>query len=341
VLNALGSLRKKFISPEHTIYFHAPCFDGLISCALAWDFLESELGWRIRHICPVNYDARSTWLSSNVTESCAVLDFLYHPSAGFWADHHLTTFVSEKAEASYETRAFREPRAVLYNPKCDSTASLLWQSFYSFFATRSNFLELMHWADKIDAARYGSVDEAIFGEAPALRINSSLMHGGPGYCEFLVRQLRDHDLESVADLPEVAQRFEEVRKRLARGLKQLEDRVLLLDDGIVAFDFNKTDDTILSRYAPFHFFPNARYSIGLSRDRDTVRITAMRNPWMTFESIPLGEVFKQCGGGGHQRVASVFLSGARIKSAEYIADQLLNEIRRQDKQSELREAIVA
>jgi len=341
VRNALGSLRHKFISTERTIYFHAPCFDGLISCVLAWDFLETDQGWRICHLRPVNYDVRANWLTFNVTESCAVLDFLYHPSAGFWADHHPTTFINANVEASYSARIFREPSAILYNPQYGSTSSLLWDRFHSFFATRDRFRELVHWADKIDSARYESVEEAIFGEAPALRINSTLMLGGTDYCEFLVRQLRNHELKQVAELPEVAQRFEEVRKRLVRGLEQLKDRVILLDDGIVAFDVERTDEAIISRYAPFHFFPNARYSIGLSRYLDTVRITAMRNPWLTFESIPLGELFRQHGGGGHQRVASVFLSGGRVNSAERIADEILGEMRREEKQPESYEAVVA
>lgn len=132
-----------------------------------------------------------------------------------------------------------------------------------------------------------------------------------------------------------------MRKRLLRGVEQLKDRVVLLDDGIVAFDVEKTDDTIVSRYAPYYFYPKARYSIGLSRHLDTVRITAMRNPWLTFESIPLGDVFKQFGGGGHQRVASVFLSGESAASAERIADQILREMRREVNLSESREVVVA
>lgn len=341
MLNALGSLLHKFVPSKRTIYFHSPCFDGLISCVLAWDFLETERGWDIRNLRSINYDARSSWLASNVNESCAVLDFLYHPSAGFWADHHPTTFISPETEECYNARVVRDSSSVVYNPRYGSTASLLWDRFESFFATRDRLREMMHWADKIDSARYESVEEAIFGEAPALRINYSLMLGDTDYCEFLVRGLREHGLGHVAELPSVKRRFEEVRKRLLRGVALLKDRTVLLDDGIVAFDVEKKDDAIVSRYAPYHFFPKARYSIGLSRHLDTVRITAMRNPWLTFESIPLGEVFKQFGGGGHQRVASVFLAGDRAGSAERIADQILREMRREVNLTESREVVVA
>ena len=34
---------------------------------------------------------------------------------------------------------------------------------------------LVQWADTVDAARYASVEEALFGEAPALGIDRSLI----------------------------------------------------------------------------------------------------------------------------------------------------------------------
>jgi hypothetical protein len=271
------------------------------------------------------------------------LDFLYHPSAGFWADHHSTTFANATVEASYEKRLLRQmpSTTLLYDPHCDSTAALLWKTFQAFFSDRNELREMVLWADKIDSARYGSVNEAMFGEHPALRINLSLIRGDAAYSEFLAMQLHKHDLKYVSELPEVTTRFEDVNKALLRGLDQLRDRIFLLEDGVVAFDVDRTDDAIVSRYAPYYFFPDARYTIGLSRYRDTVRITAMRNPWRDFESIPLGEIFKRHGGGGHQRVASVFLSGERAQSAESIADAILREMRAADAQAELREAVFA
>ena len=98
---------------------------------------------------------------------------------------------------------------------------------------------------------------------------------------------------------------------------------------------------IVSRYAPYHFFPNARYSIGVFRQADSVRVTAMRNPWLTFDSIHLGRVFARYGGGGHQRAVPVVLSGENRKYTEGIADELLCNMRHEETHSGLREAVVA
>ncbi len=313
----------------------------MISCVLAWEFLETDQSWSVRHIRPVNYDLRANWLNLDLSKPCAVLDFLYHPSARFWADHHPTTFISPKAKADYDARICHGASSILYKPQCGSTASLLWNSFHSFFEPYHRLREMMEWADKIDSARYESVNEAILGDAPALRINFSLMLNSTEYCESLVRELRENDLNQVAELPEVARRFDEVRKRILRGLDQLRESVILLADGIAAFDVELTDNVIVSRYAPYYYFPKARYSIGIFRHADTIRITAMRNPWLTFESMPLGRIFERYGGGGHQRVASVFLSGGRANSAEKIADEILGEMRREESPAELGEAMLA
>ncbi len=48
-----------------TLYFHYPCFDGIVSAALAWEFLETQKGWRVGELCPVNYTVRNTWLAAN------------------------------------------------------------------------------------------------------------------------------------------------------------------------------------------------------------------------------------------------------------------------------------
>jgi len=106
-----------------TLYFHYPCFDGLISAALAWEFLEAQKGWRVGELCPVNYTVRNSWLASELKHPCAIVDFLYHPSADFWADHHATSMLNKEAEADYQRR--RAARLVLVPPTLFHFLSLL------------------------------------------------------------------------------------------------------------------------------------------------------------------------------------------------------------------------
>jgi hypothetical protein len=181
------------------------------------------------------------------------------------------------------------------------------------------------------------VHEAILGDSPALRINASLaLKNGEEYYEYLVRRLLRSPLGEVAQLPEVKEKFERAQSMKVAGLHELADRYTLEKGEIVVFDVEEKDGILISRYAPYHFFPNARYSAGILKTASDAKITAMRNPWREFPSIFLGKIFKEFGGGGHRRVGSVLLSGESAPEAESVLDQILQEIRKED--STLRES---
>lgn len=311
-----------------TLYIHYPCFDGIISGLLAWDFLENHQHWTIQEVCPVNYDLRDKWLATLLSPRSAIVDFLYHPQAVFWADHHLTSFGNDAARNDFETRKPGLP--LLYDDRSGSTALLLWNNLAYALRHAEHYREMVVWAEKIDSASYSSVDEAVLGDAPALRINFSLMARDANtreYCKYLMTHLRRRTLRDVADLSEVKTKYEHVQGLIRRGLDHLGRRITPLGN-IVAFDVEASEEAIISRYAPYYFHPRASYSIGITRYSHGAKITAMRNPWLDFESVPLGTIFARYGGGGHQRVASVFLSGERASEVEKIADQLLDDIRR-------------
>src|ERR1700730_12947447 len=168
------------------LYFHSPCFDGIVSCVLTWDFLETCQDWSVEEIHSVNYDSKATWLSTSLSPKSAVVDFLYHPDAQFWADHHATTFLNEEVKSDFERRM---SRWFVYDERSGSCSMLLWKHFANSFGYRNlRYENLVEWADRIDSARYTSVEEAIFGVNPALRINLSLAgRDGQEYYRNLVK----------------------------------------------------------------------------------------------------------------------------------------------------------
>lgn len=311
------------------IYFHSPCFDGIVSAVLVWDFLEKRDGWVNPLLHTVNYGQRDSWLSESLEEPCAVVDFLYHPGARFWSDHHLTTFLDASAEAHF---AARRDAWLLYDAGADSCAGLLWRRFHVDFGYRnSRYAELVAWADKIDAARYESVDEAITGTAPALRLALGLAAGSVGdYCEKLVRALRDRPIEEVANRPDALERYAKARALFDAGLDRFKRAARLEGDDVVVFDVDATD-ALVSRYAPYYFYPHARYSVGITRLADSAKVTAMRNPWRDFPSVPLGRIAEALGGGGHQRVAAVLLQGKQAAQAGAVLCDFLAGIRKHER----------
>lgn len=313
------------------LYFHSPCFDGITSAVLASDFLEESQGWRFAELIPVNYDLRHDWLTKKLNEPFAVVDFLYHPGAAFWVDHHQTSFL--KSSLKHHFQAQHNPFHI-YNSKSGSCADLLWRQLLLRFNYRnSRFTELVKWANRIDSARYRSVKEAISGQYPALRINRTLaVNKDPEYPSWLVKQLRERRLSEVARLPEVLEKSHEAKRLIKAGLDRLAETVRLNGPDIVVFDVDSSD-VLINRYAPYHFYPKARYSLGMVRTPDGVKITAMRNPWREFPSIYLGKVFEKFGGGGHRRVGSVVLKNSDARNAQIVMKRLLREIRKEESSS--------
>ncbi len=308
------------------LYFHSPCFDGIVSAVLAAEYLEKRDAWRPLTLVAVNYDVRATWLGPLREGSCAVVDFLYHPQARFWVDHHATSFLNDEVRAHFLAR---EGPSFVYDPNAPSCAGLLRRHLeLEFGPCEPRLADLVRWAEKTDGARYDSPDEAVFGNAPALRISAGLALGdGDDYSAGLVRALRHEPLSAVAEMPEVKRRYETVRGRTEAGLRRFRENARLETDGIVVFDVDASDVTV-SRYAPYIFFPEARYSAGIVRFPGGAKVTAMRNPWLEFESVPLGPICARLGGGGHRRVGSIALQGKQSEEAAQRLAQLLAELRR-------------
>jgi hypothetical protein len=268
-------------------------------------------------------------LTEPLKAPAAVVDFLFHPGAQFWADHHATTFLSDSARRqSRQRRGFWR----FYDRKAGSCAMLLWKHLtHPIGKDKTRLGEMAKWAEKTDSARYDSVEEAILGDAPALRINFSLMRrADAAYCKFLVLALRKGSLADVAALPEVAERYDEAHRMTEAGLAFMKKSIRLTDGGVALFDVVASPDAIVSRYSPYYFYPEARYSIGVVRQPAGARITAMRNPWIEFPSVPLGEIFERYGGGGHQRVGALILDRERAPQAQQIVTELISEIRKQN-----------
>src|ERR1035437_2542476 len=113
---------RQFMRKSALLYFHSPCFDGIISAVIASDFLEVHCHWMFERFCAVDYSERDNWLSHSLGERCAVVDFIYHPQATFWADHHSTTFLSADAKRDFTRR--RQGRTLFYNDRLGSCSTL-------------------------------------------------------------------------------------------------------------------------------------------------------------------------------------------------------------------------
>jgi hypothetical protein len=310
------------------LYFHSPCFDGAVSAAITSEYLIHVKHYPHVQLQGVNYDLRDAWLTSELKQPAAVVDFLYHPQAEVWADHHRTAFVNPESRFEYEHRRSAD---VFYDNSTSSCAVLLWNHWRAKLPhLGERFEETVRWADRIDSACYESVDQALAFNAPALQISLALaMYSGDGFSQHLVWLFRTQSLEQIAARAEVHSAFTFGRQLQELGQERLEHAIRLTENGIAVFDVN-AQDVLVNRYAPFHFFPQARYSAGIIRRPNQAKLTVMRNPWLEFPSAPLGDICAELGGGGHRRVGSIII---RDGNPRELLDRVVTEIRIREAQN--------
>lgn len=311
--------------PIHHLYFHAPCFDGITSAALLVDFLRHHQEATGFELHTVNYHLNSTWAQLELVAPAAVVDFLYHPGAEIWFDHHATTFLTPSLERDF---ARRPDSLRAYDSRATSCAILLWHHLFKTFGFRTEALaETVLAADRIDSARYESAEEALYSDAPAMRVNASLALGEiERYSKSLVYAFLESRLAEVADSPEVSTRYQQYKVLRDLGLDRFRAKARLESDGIVVFAVDGAG-VLVNRYAPFYYFPEAFYSLGVVHQGAEGKITAMRNPWRSFESVPLGKVMRPFGGGGHQRVGSTRVQAASPEAAGRALPKILGALR--------------
>ncbi|HEV8242249.1 MAG TPA: hypothetical protein VGS57_22975 [Thermoanaerobaculia bacterium] len=310
---------------RHHLYFHAPCFDGITSAALLHDFLRHHEGADSVELHTANYHLNPTWAQLELAAPASVVDFLYHPDAEIWFDHHPTTFLSPAFERDFASR--RSSRRA-YEPVATSCSLFLWRHLFDAFGFRIEAMaEKVFAADRIDSARYESAAEALFSAAPALRINASLAVGETDeYSKRLVRAFLVDSLAEIAGSAEVSAKYRQYQGLRDLGLQRFVAGAHLESDGIVVFVVDGAG-ALVNRYAPFYYFPDAPYSLGVVYDGKSGKITAMRNPWLSFESVPLGQIMARFGGGGHQRVGSTRVNAASPEDAGKLMPRILGALR--------------
>jgi hypothetical protein len=114
------------------------------------------------------------------------------------------------------------------------------------------------------------------------------------------------------------------------GLLLLRDHIALKNGDIAVADIAPPAGVTVNRYSPYAVFPDARYSVILTRTDRDARLTAMRNPWRDFESIDLGAIFRRHGGGGHARVATTVLRTGDERNPSDVLCSIVEEIYRAD-----------
>jgi hypothetical protein len=289
-----------------TIHYHRD-FDGMVSAAILAHCLrprEGEVRW-----AGLNYDQRAGWDDFQAGRRFAIVDFHFHPRAEYWFDHHPTTFLTPALRAQYEPSerwSWDES-----SPSCPPLILRHARQHWGY-TVPERFEEMARWSDVIDAARFADVEQALFGDDPALRISRALAAAPePNWSDSLVRDMLDGTLEELARRPDVERSWQRAARNRDLALRQFPPLVESTDERVVLYDAS-SNKIRRERFAAFFHHADALYSVGVIPTRSGYHVTCGQNPWNPPEDGPhIGAVMEAYAGGGHRTVG-----GANARSLE-------------------------
>lgn len=296
IMIMLRLIQERKLSVKLNIYFHRD-FDGITSAALLTKIFTGLNMYDEFEYTPVDYDIKDKWLETGLKQPSAVLDFLYHPEAVYYFDHHTTSFIDEADKYS-----FVETDSRFWNPKFKSTPSLLEFKFKSYF-NFYDYADLIKWSDIIDSAEYSSPKDLYDYNNPYILLNKLISYyysDTSRILEILEAILCNKiDLFLSKHLMIINKIHENEMKNinLVKSKMIVSDNICFFDQSMVSIGFQ--------RYLSYYFYPEIDYTIAIYKKAQNYSISVGYNPWKNENPIDLGEIATIYGGGGRHNVAGI------------------------------------
>ena len=314
------------------ILFHDNCFDGAASAAVFSRFYLE----RIHPGAELEYQGLSHKAGgAPIDESAfgadenAIVDFRYSqsPHLTWWFDHHASAFQvpgdEEHFRADTSGRKFHDPT----RKSCTLFIADVARERFGF--DPSPLAELLQWAELIDGAQFASPAMAVELKEPALQIMTVLeTTRDRGTVESVIRGMQSRPLSEIAQRPNIAHPFRELFARHQKNIELVRRKARLVD-GIVFFDV--TDETLdsLNKFIAYYLYPEARYTVWVSRGANRVKVSIGSNPWRPEQRRhDLSKLAERYGGGGHPVVAAISFASADLDKARAAAAEILAQLQR-------------
>jgi hypothetical protein len=313
------------------LLYHANCFDGAASAALVGRFLREREGARLSRLehQPVQHQAGDPFPPDAFdAELNAVVDFRWSPSPrlDWWFDHHQSAFHRPEWREAFERERrpnhFWDPAA----PSCCGFAARVLGERFGW--TAPDLAELVSWADVIDAARFPSAAVAVRLEEPALRIMTLLeATRDPAIPDRIIEAMRSRPLAAIAEEPWARQPLGPILDRHTRSIETVR-RLAREEGGVVTVDLADSGIEAANKFIAYDLFPEARYTVVVSRDPKRAKVSVGSNPWARERRThDIAKICEGYGGGGHPVVGAVSLDPGRVAEARRIAAEIADILR--------------
>lgn len=306
---------------KYDIYFHND-FDGVASAALMKEFLEKR-GEGIKNYFLVDYVkiSNKSWARKKFRNPVVIVDFLYHPQAAFYFDHHQTTFLKKEWQ-----KKFRRDRCHRFGKNYYSNYHLVVDSLEKDFNFRPSryFRELIKWADIIDGARYDSAEQAVKLKEPALQMRDFIRHNmyKNSVLINLIKILGKQSLRQITNRSEIKSFVRNRNKNTISALKFYRKNLQIFSR-IGFLDLSK-EGVIFLRYVPYFLYPQLFYCLILLKQKRKFGLMVGFNPWQKIKNkIDIGEFLRRRYGGGGRTTVGGIANIRNKKRAQRIVEEIV------------------
>jgi hypothetical protein len=317
------------------VFYHDKCFDGACSASLFTRFhRECIAAGAAYEYHGLVHRAGALFDESEFTgDENAIVDFKYSasPKITWWFDHHLSAFLTPQDHQHFlacqqdpacAARKFFDP---VYT-SCTSFLAHIASTRYGF--DTAPVAELIHWANIVDGAQYESPEAAVEMAAPAMKLTLIIEASqDPEFIPRLIPLLTEISLDEVLSQPFVAALLPPLLERHIQALELIRGRAEQRD-GTIFFDIADHPLEGFNKFIPYYLYPQATYSIGLSKSSFRTKVAVGSNPWTKADPakmVNLAQICERYGGGGHARVGAISFPPdqevkARVAAAEIVAE---------------------
>ena len=316
---------------------HGHCFDGLCSAVLFTKFYRhlhpgEDLSFRYTG---AGYGPGQNGVDAKVLDGDdnAILDFRFSqsPKLTWYFDHHVSAFPTPEDRALYEASIGAKAEAdrhMFHDGTYSSCTKLIADVGQRSFGLDVAPLEnLVHWADIIDAARFPSAQMAVARDEAALQLMTVIEHhGNDAMLAKMVPRLLDQPLEVVARSAEVQQAYAPLRDG-QQGFIDLVKAHAVVRGNVVLVDLSDREIDVAAKFVTYALFPEAAYSVLLTRSPKKCKISLGFNPWCgQTRTHDIAKMCERYGGGGHPVVGAISLPADQLAKAQEIASTVADEL---------------
>jgi hypothetical protein len=320
------------------VFYHDKCFDGACSASLFTRFhrecITPDAQYEYHGLV---HRAGALFNESEFTgDENAIVDFKYSasPRITWWFDHHQSAFLTPQDYENFE--ACKRDAVCAAHKFFDPTYTSCTSFLAHIASTRFGFnsapvAELIRWADIVDGAKYESPEAAVEMAAPAMKLTLIIeATQDPEFIPRLIPLLTEIPLSEILKQPFVAPLLPPLLERHQQATALIRSRAEERD-GVIFFDISDHPLEGFNKFIPYYLFPQATYSIGLSKSSFRTKVAVGSNPWTKMDPakmVNLAQVCERYGGGGHARVGAISFPPDKEADAREAAREIVAELRK-------------